>query len=105
MDPESQQPIQATDVRPLEPPQDRINYIVIQENPQLVALEADPKLSCAAAGCACSWIPIIGLITYVLNCDAPRNSPRAALANTACAVAAIITLFNIIFWSLISLWW
>jgi hypothetical protein len=56
-------------------------------------------LPCAIVGCAFSWIPIIGCVTWAVNCNAPPNSPRRFWATMACAVAMTIALFNIIFWS------
>jgi hypothetical protein len=106
IDPESQQPIRATDVRlaePAAPP--RIVYVAVQEGPypgmyrQEDGLQPDPGIVCAAIGLAFSWIPIVGCLTFAINANAPRNSARFSLASAACAVSSLVVLFNIIFWS------
>jgi hypothetical protein len=56
-------------------------------------------LPCAIVGFIFSWIPIIGIITYCINFDAPLGSQRRMFAQMACFVAMIIILINIIFWS------
>ncbi len=40
--------------------------------------------------CLLSWIPLIGLITFVLNVGAPRGSRRRRLAWTSLFVAAFM---------------
>jgi hypothetical protein len=103
IDPESQQPIRATDVRSLEPTVERVNYILIPEAlPAAVPPnEEDTKLACAAVGCVFSWIPIVGFVTFAVNTDAPRGSPRAAMANAACGIGTLVAAFNIIFWAFV----
>jgi hypothetical protein len=107
IDPESQQPIRATDVRlaePAVPP--RVVYVAIQEGPypgmynQNDGVQPDPGVFCAAMGLAFSWIPIVGCLTFAVNANAPRNSARFSLASAACAVSSLVVIFNIIFWSL-----
>eukprot|EP01031_Cornospumella_fuschlensis_P043070 gene43070-52636_t len=44
-------------------------------------------LPCAIVGCMFSWIPIVGCLTYAINCNAPARSARRAWATTACTVA------------------
>jgi hypothetical protein len=103
MDPESQQPIRATNVRlaePAVPP--RIVYVAVQEGGmyhQDDGSQSDPGVFCAAIGLAFSWIPIVGCLTFAINANAPRNSARFSLASAACAVSSLVVLFNIIFWS------
>lgn len=107
IDPESQQPIQATDVQPVvEAQPENIRYIVIEEHPRynLAQNDDDPRIACAAVGLIFSWIPIIGFLTWVLNCDAPRQSPRAALANAACGIATIVVVFTVFFCGLFYGW-
>jgi hypothetical protein len=56
-------------------------------------------LPCAIIGFMFSWIPLIGFIAYLANLDAPFNSPQSAWAASACFVAGVVALFNIVFWA------
>lgn len=64
--------------------------------------ESDPKTACAFCGLLFSWIPIVGIIAYLVNLDAPRDSTRYKLARSALIVSSIliifVLLFCIIFW-------
>jgi hypothetical protein len=106
IDPESQQPIRVTEVRAAEPSPPKVVYLAVREGPYpgmyqpADQMQPDPGVACAAVGLAFSWIPIIGCITFIINADAPRDSPRFSLACAACAVSSIVVLFNIIFWSI-----
>ncbi len=42
-----------------------------------------------------SWIPIVGLITYCANWNAPRGSKRKKWANRALGVAVVVSLLNL----------
>lgn len=61
--------------------------------------DRDPRMCCAIFGFVFSWIPIIGLVTFLCNFDAPPSSLRGQLSYGACFIAAFVVLFNIIFWS------
>ncbi|ELR18998.1 uncharacterized protein ACA1_234460 [Acanthamoeba castellanii str. Neff] len=50
----------------------------------------DEHLGCARLGCLLSWIPLIGLITFVLNVGAPMGSRRRRLAWISLFVAAFM---------------
>lgn len=93
-DVESQKPIYATEVQP-------VQMLVVQQEEILPPPNDadDPWVACTLCGLLFSWIPIIGCLTFVANMNAPRNSLRAALARAACSVAMLVVLFNIIFWS------
>lgn len=104
IDPESQQPIQATDVRPADQVPPRIVYVgIVDPGPSYNEFreepgQPDPRALCAALGLAFSWIPIVGFITFFVNLDAPRGTPRHSFATAACAISSFVVLFNIIFW-------
>jgi hypothetical protein len=107
IDPESQQPIRATEVKAAEPtPPPRIVYVAVREGPYpgmyqpADQIPPDPGVACAAVGLAFSWIPIIGFVTFIVNADAPRDSHHFSLASAACTFSSIVVLFNIIFWSI-----
>lgn len=100
IDPESQEPIVATDVRPAEAAnQERVFVVTYQEVTPFNEAEYDPWVSCAAIGLVFSWIPIVGILTFCFNANAPRNSLRHSLATMALLVSFMVLLFNIIFWS------
>lgn len=63
----------------------------------------DPFLSCAILGFCFSWIPIIGIITYLFNFDADSNSLRAKYSKSACCIATFVILFNLFFWCIFEL--
>ncbi len=65
---------------------------------QRVIVERDPGEDCALMGCLLSWIPIIGVITFFVHCDAPPESRRAYWARTACIIASLVVFFNLVFW-------
>eukprot|EP01032_Pedospumella_encystans_P021286 gene21286-24156_t len=94
VDVESQKPIYATEVQP-------VQVLVVQpeENVPQDNEADDPWIVCAFCGLMFSWIPIIGCLTFVANMNAPRRSLRGSLARAACTVATLVVLFNIIFWS------
>jgi hypothetical protein len=88
-------------------------YGVVQEDPishnQIVyVVERDREMAqedrngagmcCVLFGFIFSWIPIVGILTYIVNCDAPRGSPRAFWATAALCVSLFVLLFNIVFW-------
>jgi hypothetical protein len=58
----------------------------------------EPGEDCALIGCLLSWIPIIGVFTYLWNLDAHPMSKRAYWAHLACCVATIVIVANIIYW-------
>ena len=58
----------------------------------------DARVGCALCGLFFSWIPIVGILTYIVNADAQPNTARHALSRSALSVSMIIILFNIIFW-------
>jgi len=60
----------------------------------------DPRLPCTIMGFCFSWIPLIGVLTYLCNLDAPSDSLRARYARGACMVATIVVIFNLFFWTL-----
>lgn len=60
----------------------------------------EPGEECALFGCWFSWIPIVGIMTYILNCDAPMRSRRAFWARTAFIIAILVILFSILYSSL-----
>ena len=63
--------------------------------------ERDPNeemLPCAICGFIFSWIPLVGMITFCVNMNAPRRSLRRTFAQSACCVATFVILFNLIFW-------
>lgn len=93
-DVESQGPLYATNVQP-------VDVVYVQSDDQVYQQEdrSDPWVVCAVCGLLFAWIPIIGCLTFLANMNAPPNSLRAALARAACCVAMFIVLFNIIFWS------
>ena len=98
IDPESQEPIVATNVQPADN-QERVFVVSYQEVPPASESEYDPWVSCAAVGLIFSWIPIVGILTFCLNINAPRNSLRYSLASMALLVSFLVLLFNLIFWS------
>lgn len=53
-------------------------------------------LWCVMLGFLFSWIPIIGIITFCLNLNAPARSQRAVFANLACFVAGLVIFLNIL---------
>jgi hypothetical protein len=55
-------------------------------------------LPCAIVGCIFSWIPLIGIITFLVNMNAPRNTRRRLFAHSACCIATFIIIFNLLFW-------
>lgn len=65
-----------------------------------VIVVRDPREQCAFMGCLFSWIPIVGFITFCINCDAPMHSRRSYWSNMACIVATVVLFFNLIFWPL-----
>ncbi len=100
VDPESQQPIVATNVQPADTAgQERIFVVTYQEVSPGNDTEYDPWVPCAAVGLIFSWIPIVGILTFCFNANAPRNSLRRSLASMALLVSFMVLLFNVIFWS------
>jgi hypothetical protein len=77
-------------------------YVYVQQ-PETVYVRggADPNpgmTACAMCGCLFSWIPIVGCITFIVNCDAPPGTQRRSFATMALIIACIVILFNIFFW-------
>lgn len=75
-------------------PQNQVDYEIMDMR--------DPHqecLPCAIVGFIFSWIPIIGIATWIFNMDAPRNTMRSIFSQSACCVATFVIIFNIIFWS------
>lgn len=58
----------------------------------------EPGEFCATIGCFFSWIPIIGILNFLLNTDAPPQSKRQWLANMSCFIAGSILFINFVFW-------
>lgn len=58
----------------------------------------DPMIPCAIVGLLFSWIPLVGIITFCFNLDAPMYSMRYKIAQLALVVSCLSLLFNIIFW-------
>ena len=97
-DPESQQPITATDVRAVEP-RIRTIYVIEEEDRDLVEDPAGGALVlCAFCGLVFSWIPIVGLVTFCVNSGAPRRSLRYNFAVMALTISMAVIFFNLIFW-------
>lgn len=65
-------------------------------NPPHLILETGDE--CAFFGCLFSWIPVVGILTCLLNYDAPPTSRRAYWARHACMISSIIIFINIVFW-------
>jgi len=55
-------------------------------------------LWCAIIGFIFSWIPIVGFVTFCVNCNAPAGSKRALFSNLACFVATMVVFLNIFLW-------
>lgn len=53
---------------------------------------------CALFGCLLSWIPFVGIATYIVHCDAPPDSKRAYWSRIALIIGILILLLNILFW-------
>ncbi len=70
-----------------------------QPQPLLIP-EPEHGEECAEIGCMLSWIPIIGLLNFLLNLDAVPNSRRQYFATMSCYIASFIIVANIIFWFL-----
>ena len=102
---ESQTPmVLVQDARPLDPAQQQrvvnVAYPVAAYGPPIMDdPNTDPLLGCALVGLCFSWIPIVGFITFCVNVNAPHNSLRYSVANTACLISSLIVIFNVIFWS------
>lgn len=62
--------------------------------------EDEAGICCAMTGFIFSWIPIVGLFTFLCNLDADRNSLRRKLGCMACLVATFVIIFNCIFFVL-----
>jgi hypothetical protein len=56
---------------------------------------------CAIIGCVFSWIPFIGCLTFILNADAPQGSTRKVFAFTACGIAMIVVVLEILLVTLV----
>jgi len=55
--------------------------------------------SCAQLGCCLSWVPPIGFLTCIIHADAPPTSRREWLAHRACAIASIVTIALVVYFS------
>lgn len=83
----------------------RIIYVTEPPYPAVAAegyAANDPHpelLTCAMVGFLFSWIPLIGIATYLVNMNAPRGSPRHTFAQSACCITTFVLLFNMIFWT------
>lgn len=98
MDEESHQPIVATNVHPVEQ-EKRVVVVTYQDVPPSSEVDGS-QISCAVIGLIFSWIPIVGLITFCVNCDAPRGSVRYSIASAALMISILVLLFNLLFWSI-----
>jgi hypothetical protein len=58
----------------------------------------EPGELCATVGCLFSWIPLIGILNFVFNTDAPPQSRRQWLAQMSCFIAGSILFINFVFW-------
>lgn len=99
-DVESQTPIYAENVQPVEAVPVTCIHTQNIENPQEIIDQNAAMIPCAFCGLFFAWIPIVGCLTFAFNLDAPRYSLRFALARAACAIALIVVFFNIIFWGI-----
>lgn len=52
--------------------------------------------SCARVGCIFSWIPLVGWIAWAANMNRPVGSSARRLGNTACVVATVVFIVNVI---------
>lgn len=82
-------------------------YVRVHAVPVVVLEAEDPcpaMLPCAVIGALCSFIPLIGCLTYAVNWDAPQHTSRRRWANAALAVALVVIVvyvaFCVIFFSL-----
>lgn len=98
MDIESHAPAKATNVRPAE--REKVYVVTYHEVPPPGEMENDPQIFCAAMGLIFSWIPIVGILTFCLNLDAPPGSPRHSLASAALSISLFVLVFNLLFWSI-----
>ncbi len=74
--------------------------IYVRDN-QEQFVDPDPHpgmLPCAMFGCIFAWIPLIGIINFLVNMNAPHNSRRRMFAQSSCFIASFIIFFNILFW-------
>lgn len=62
--------------------------------------QESPMKYCAICGCVFSWIPIVGLITYCVNWNAPRGSQTRMWASIALCVSLAIIIFNLLYWTI-----
>ena len=70
--------------------------------PGAMAMEGEPGEECALFGCLFSWIPFVGIITFIINFDAPPHTRRGFWARWALIIALVILISNIVFWPLMA---
>lgn len=58
----------------------------------------EPGEECAFIGCLFSWIPIVGIITYIINWSAMPHTRRAHWARIALFISLLVLIINIILW-------
>ncbi len=80
----------------------RTQYCVSQQNGQQNFQQESSMKCCAICGCLFSWIPIVGLITYCVNLNAPRGSQTRIWASTAFCVSLVIIIINLLIWTMSS---
>jgi hypothetical protein len=73
--------------------------IYVTERAQYDLDQNSSLLPCAIFGFLFSWIPLIGIINYLVNMNAPRSSTRSMIARSSCWIATVVIFFNLIFWS------
>ena len=80
------------------------HIVYIQQNDRIQAAvqptDDDPMMCCAITGFLFSWIPIIGIFTFVCNADASPSSARGQLACGSCCITACIVVLYICFSSI-----
>lgn len=64
--------------------------------PGWLILEGEPGEECAFFGCLFSWIPFIGIITFIANFDAPPHTRRGFWARWAMIISSLMILAVII---------
>jgi hypothetical protein len=65
--------------------------------PGFVIVETEPGEECALLGCIFSWIPVVGIATYLANIDALPHTRRAFWSRWALITSLIIFLAVIVF--------
>lgn len=96
VDLESQVDYSELEVEQTAPPPEVIYVVMPEEN--YYDYGNDPMIPCAIVGLLFSWIPLVGIITFCFNFDAPLLSVRYRIAQLALMVSILSLLFNVIFW-------